>query len=150
MAEIKVFFVHLRRPKNSKDQRADPFYEFGSFGCTTCHSTNLLHPRNAANLDGARLAFVQGGRSGSSLVFLTPPVTVKVWKNNCEVRWVPPMMPFKYAAAPILVRNNGRSHFKLVNKLRKIQDGGRRRWKSVLPVRFAPWQSRCRRNWLWK
>ena len=52
MAKPDIFFVHLRRPKNSGDQRADPFYEFGSFGCTGCHSWNLLHPRNAHEAGG--------------------------------------------------------------------------------------------------
>ncbi len=74
MAEVNVYFVHLRRPRNLNDQRADPFYEYGSFGCTGCHSKNLLHPRHAEKLNGARLAFVQGGNLGSRLVFLTPPI----------------------------------------------------------------------------
>jgi hypothetical protein len=77
MAAPKVFFVHLRRP-GSDDPRTDPLYEFGSFGCTKCHCSNLFHPRHAEDLKGSRLAFVQGGDDGSRLVFLTPPITVRV------------------------------------------------------------------------
>lgn len=113
MAAPKVFFVHLRRPRPD-DPRTDPLYEFGSFGCTKCHSSNLFHPRNAENLEGARLAFVQGGGDGSRLVFLTPPITINVWADNCEACWAPPEMPFKYSEAPVLVANDGRSDFPLV------------------------------------
>jgi hypothetical protein len=113
MAAPKVFFVHLRRPRSS-DPRTDPLYEFGSFGCTKCHCSNLFHPRHADELEGSRLAFVQGGDHGSRLVFLTPPITVKVWPGNCEARWTPPEMPFKYSEAPVLVANDGSSNFPLV------------------------------------
>lgn len=118
MAE-KVFLVHLRRPNlsNPKERRDDPFYEFGSFGCTKCHYRNLFHPKNASKLEGARLAFVQGGKLGSRLVFLTPPISVTLWKENCEARWMPRKMPFKYAHAPLLVRNGDKhSDFPLVRK----------------------------------
>jgi len=120
MAKLKVFFVHLRRPnsanKDPTERRSDPFYEFGSFGCTKCHSKNLLHPKHAKELEGARLAFVQGGNLGSRLVFLTPPIKVKKWKYNCEARWAPAEMPFKYKEAPMLVSNDGRSDFSLVKQ----------------------------------
>ena len=127
MAEPKVYLVHLRRPasssKNPDEKRDDPFYEFGSFGCTTCHSKNLLHPNHATELEGARLAFVQGGNRGSRLVYLTPPITVKKWTNNCEVRWTPADMPFKYKEAPILVSNDGQSDFPSVKKFALPSDG---------------------------
>lgn len=125
MAEPKVFFVHLRRPdkKNPKEQRDDPFYEFGSFGCTGCHSRNLLHPRRAAELQGARLAFVQGGRFGSRLVFLTPPITVTVWRDRCEARWTPREVPFKYTEAPILAYNEGWTDFRLVEQFARAATG---------------------------
>lgn len=114
MAAPKIFFVHLRRPRRD-DPRTDPLYEFGSFGCTKCHRSNLFHPRHAEDLKGSRLAFVQGGDDGSRLVFLTPPITsVKVWADNCEACWTPPEMPFKYSEAPVLVANDGRSDFPLV------------------------------------
>jgi hypothetical protein len=41
----QVFVVMLRRPRKN-DRRSDPFWEFGSFGCTGCHGKNLLHPKN--------------------------------------------------------------------------------------------------------
>jgi hypothetical protein len=113
MAAPKVFFVHLRRPGRD-DPRTDPLYEFGSFGCTRCHCSNLFHPRHAGDLKGARLAFVQGGDDGSRLVFLTQPITVNVWAENCEACWTPAQMPFKYSEAPVLVANDGRSDFPLV------------------------------------
>ena len=107
--------MHLRRP-GPDDPRTDPLYEFGSFGCTRCHCTNLFHPRHAEDLDGARLAFVQGGDCGSRLVFLTPPIKVRKWKGCCEAMWTPARMPFKYAEAPILVRNDGTSDFPSVER----------------------------------
>ena len=118
MAQPKVFFVHLRRPsKNPNEQRDDPFYEFGSFGCTRCHCTNLFHPRHAGELEGARLAFIQGGHLGSRLVFLTSAVRIRVWKDTaCEARWTPPEMPFKYTTAPIIAYNSGHSDFPLIEQ----------------------------------
>ena len=128
MPKPKVYLVHLRRPdsasKNPDETRADPFYEFGSFGCTTCHYRNLLHPCHADELLGARLAFVQGGNLGSRLVFLTPPIAVvKKWKRNCEVRWTSAEMPFKYKEAPILVSNDGQSDFPSVKRFALQADG---------------------------
>jgi len=117
----KVFLVHLRRPvsasQNPNERRDDPFYEFGSFGCTGCHSRNLLHPRHIEELEGSRLGFVQGGKSGSKLVYLTPPIYITDWGNRCEARWTPAEMPFKYKHAPVLVSNDGRSDFSLIEKL---------------------------------
>lgn len=118
MAAPNIFFIHLRRP-GSNDPRIDPFYEFGSFGRTKCHWKNIFHPRHAAELDGARLAFVQGGPDGSRLVFLTPPVNVVVGSSNCEARWAPTEMPFKYSEAPILISNEGRTDFPLIKRLAK-------------------------------
>jgi hypothetical protein len=115
MAAPKVYLVHLRRPGRD-DPRTDPLYEFGSFGCTKCHSSNLFHPRHAEDLKGSRLAFVQGGDDGSRLVFLTPPISVKVWADNCEACWTPEEMPFKYSEAPVLVANDGTSDFPLVEQ----------------------------------
>ncbi len=120
MAEPKVFFVYLRRPMSPRqspnERRDDPFYEFGSFGCTGCHRKSLFHPDHASELKGAMLAFVQGGRRGARLVFLTPPITVTVRGDRCEARWTPAEMPFKYAEAPILVYNGGVSDFPLVDE----------------------------------
>lgn len=121
MAPLRVFFVYLRRP-GTNDTRADPFYEFGSFGCTECHCTNLFHSRHAEELQGARLAFVQGGDRGARLVLLTPPITVKVWQRNCEARWTPAEMPFKYTEAPILASNHGSSDFPLIEEFVRETD----------------------------
>lgn len=121
MAARKIFFVHLRRPAPN-DPRTDPLYEFGSFGCTKCHCTNLFHPRHAEDLEGSRLAFVQGGHDGTRLVFLTPPISVKVWADNCEACWTPREMPFKYNEAPVLVANDGTSDFPLVEQFARATD----------------------------
>lgn len=84
----KVFVVMLRRPRVG-DSRSDPYYEFGSFGLTGCHSKNLLHPERAQErLNNSRLAFVQGGDKGLRLICLTPPVTVvRHPGNKIEVLW---------------------------------------------------------------
>jgi hypothetical protein len=134
MAIQEVFFVHLRRPrspgKDPDEQRDDPFYEFGSFGCTGCHFDNLLNPQHVDEIKGARLAFIQGGPLGSRLVFLTPPIkSVTKWADCCEARWTPAEMPFKYAGAPVLARNHRHSDFPLVASLarrtrRKTIEGG--------------------------
>ena len=120
MVEPKVFFVHLRRPRSARvdpnEQRDDPFYEFGSFGCTGCHSKNLFHSRHADELEGARLAFVQGGRMGFRLVFSRHPSRFGKWDNRCEAKWTPRKMPFKYTEAPILAWNDGPGDFPLVEK----------------------------------
>jgi hypothetical protein len=109
MAEPKVFIVVSRRP-GKDDPRNDPFYEFGSFGCTRCHSTNLMRIANADNLSDGRLAFVQGGPDGFRLVLLTPPIEVQAIGNSCVARWRR-VMPFKYSDAPVVVCNGGRGHF---------------------------------------
>lgn len=123
MAGPKVFLVHLRRPRRDpKETRKDPFYEFGSFGCTRCHWHNLLNPRHADELDGARLAFVQGGPDGSRLLLLTPPVKVRQWRDRCEALWTPVDMPFKYGTAPILAKNDGDGDFDLIEKWARDTD----------------------------
>ena len=65
-SEAGVIIVMLRRPRKN-DPRKDPFFEYGSFGLTGCHRTNLLANKAAA---GCRLAFAQGGPSGFRLVML--------------------------------------------------------------------------------
>ena len=118
MAQPHVYLIHLRRPRtdNPNEQRDDPYYEFGSFGCTGCHSSNLLNLRHAPALAGVRLAFMQGGSLGFRLVLLTPPITVKVWGDRCEARWTPASMPFKYRTAPVLAYNHGASDFPLLER----------------------------------
>lgn len=100
-----VIIVHLRRPR-SGDERTDPLYEFGSFGLTGCHRTNLLADHAAA---GCRLAFAQGGDLGFRLVMLTPPVDVRQLAHVREAFWSPAEMPIRYDTAPVLIDNDGSS-----------------------------------------
>jgi len=126
MAIPPVYIVHLRRPKSKNadpfEMRSDPFWEFGSFGCTSCHAKNLLHPKNIHKRVGARLAFAQGGPDGCRLVFLTPPITVHPHnakgeqKEWWEAKWRPEKMPFRYQSAPKLAWNKGRSDFILLER----------------------------------
>lgn len=113
MSATRVIVVHLRQPKRGdpSESRADPFYEFGSFGCTKCHSRNLMHPRRADELKGARFAFAQGGPLGFRLVHLTPPARVVKHRDRCELVWTPAHPPFRYDAAPVLVNAAGESDF---------------------------------------
>lgn len=103
----RLFIVMLRRPRKN-DPRTDPFWEFGSFGCTGCHKNNLLHPKNCQIRNGDRLAFVQGGHLGSRLMLVTPPV-VRVDhaggrpKGRVELRWDSIHKPFRYDRAPALL-----------------------------------------------
>lgn len=114
----KVVIVHLRRPRNEPNEtRSDPFYEFGSFGCTGCHSNNLMHPDRINELEGVRLAFAQGGSGGFRLVLLTSPVRIEQHKNRCELRWDPLNQPFRYDRAPLLVDNTGRSDFPMFKRI---------------------------------
>ena len=89
MSDSKVVFVLLRRPnqKDEKETRPEPFYEFGSFGCTGCHKKNLMNPKKIEQLDGVRLAFAQGGPEGFKLIQLTPPVKSEKHRNCCELKW---------------------------------------------------------------
>src|SRR5436309_13484083 len=102
----RMFMVMLRRPRKN-DPRTDPFWEFGSFGCTGCHRRNLLHPRNCQIATGDRLAFVQGGNLGWRLLLITPPVNrvdhSGPRSTRCiELRWPSDRLPFRYDRAPSL------------------------------------------------
>jgi len=119
MANKKVVIVHLRRP-GKDDPRSDPFWEFGSFGVTGCHDRNLLHPKSAHKLIGVRLAFAQGGKLGTRLVFLSPGVK-RI--NGSEALWSPCKMPFRYAAAPLLINKRGETDFPCLK--RSLQHGKR-------------------------
>lgn len=130
----KVVIVHLRRPRlnNPKDSRKDPFWEFGSFGLTGCHSRNLMHPKRARELNGIRLAFVQGGKDEMRLVYLSPPITSTVHKNVAEARWTP-SMPFAFGSAPLVVNRSGETMFpKLKRTFAKVaRDTWPRRFSSM-------------------
>lgn len=118
MTDSKVIIVHLRQPfrSNPDEMRSDPFWEFGSFGITTCHSKNLMKPGKSSRLKNARLAFAQGGKNEMKLVFLTPPIRKVVeYEDRSEVLWEP-SQPFKFAKAPVLIDNRGKSDFPLLSK----------------------------------
>lgn len=115
---MSIYFVFLRRPQNLSDPRDDPFWEFGSFGSTGCHSTNLLNPSRPMVQERDRLAFVQGGASGLKVVGLAPPVTDvcsfevgRTGKARVELKWDAEYRPVPYEQAPILANNDGYSDF---------------------------------------
>jgi len=101
-----MFIVMLRRPRKN-DARTDPFWEFGSFGCTGCHAKNLLHPKDCQIRNGDRLAFIQGGQFGARLLIVTPPVKRIDHargdpEGRVELRWDSGQKPFRYDRAPSL------------------------------------------------
>ena len=109
MDDPKVVVVMLRRPRRDdpKEMRTDPLWEFGSFGCTRCHSRNLMNPRRIHELSGSRLAFAQGGEDEIRLVHVTPPVATVHHGLFAEAKWQPAEMPLEYKSAPVLVDNQG-------------------------------------------
>ena len=104
-----VVVVMLRRPKHHDptEMRTDPFWEFGSFGCTRCQYRNLMNPCKLHELTGSRLAFAQGGDAEVRLVHVTPPVRTLHHVLFGEAKWHPPEMPLSYKSAPVLVDNHG-------------------------------------------
>lgn len=136
----EVILVHLRRPdpRDPRESRADPFYEFGSFGITGCHGSNLMRPERAGNIEGRRLAFAQGGRLGHKLVLVTPPVTTVAHSECLEARWEPALPPLRYEAAPLLVDESGETSFPpLLSFLAGVD---RPTWTARFSSRF---RSRC-------
>lgn len=111
---MSLYFVFLRRPGDPRDRRDDPFWEYGSFGCTGCHGKNLLHPRWTRLRDGDRIAFLQGGRGEIRVVGMTPAILVRGSTARIEVRWNARYRPLPYSDAPLLVNNQGRSAFREV------------------------------------
>ena len=115
--------------------RDDPFWEFGSFGITGCHSSNLLHPKTACGLKGIRLAFAQGGKLGTRLVFLSPPVRKAVtYRDRSEAIWSSSKMPFRYERAPLLIDNEGGTKFPLLKRL--LRNGKRSTWVGKFASKF--------------
>jgi len=116
MTEPKVIIVVLRRPNlaDPEEMRTDPLWEFGSFGCTRCHTRNLMNPRKIDSLNGARLAFAQGGPCGFKLVLLTDPIETISHGDFAEAKWSPANRPLKYNQAPLLIKNGGESDFPLL------------------------------------
>jgi len=129
----EVIIVHLRRPRiaDPKESRSDPFWEFGSFGITGCHSKNLMNPKNSRRLEGVRLAFAQGGNQGTRLIHLTTPVRTDKHRSCIEAKWSSTKMPFRYHSAPILASNTAMSDFpKLAASLAPVK-------RSTLEGKFA-------------
>jgi hypothetical protein len=135
MTDPKVIIVVLRQPRKDPDEkRSDPFWEFGSFGRTRCHSSNLMNPKKIHLLTGVRLAFAQGGKEGFKLVHLTPPIHVISHGDFAEAAWSPIEMPFKYKHAPLLVDNDGNSDFPLL--LHSIERTNSPSWRAKFAARF--------------
>ena len=108
---MSLYLVFLRRPKNNTDRRNDPFWEFGSFGRTGCHGTNLLNPQRTPITKGDRLGFIQGGKGELRIVGLTPPVEVSGVCGKIEVKWDCGYRPIPFEQAPILIDNNSNTDF---------------------------------------
>jgi len=136
MEETKVIIVVLRQPEKYRvdEMRSDPFWEFGSFGCTGCHGHNLLNPNKVHEREGARLAFAQGGHLGFRLVYLTPPIGFVKHKTLCEAKWAPPEMPLGYTTAPLLINNDGKTAFPLLRDY--IEGVNRTTWVSKFASKF--------------
>ncbi len=112
--ESQVIIVMLRQPNRSRrgEMRSDPFYEFGSFGCTRCHARTLLRLANMERVRGHRLAFAQGGPDEIRLVYLTPPITKFIPAGDgCIATWRPAEMPFVFTRAPVLASNQDACDF---------------------------------------
>lgn len=141
MGDPKVVIVVLRRPRmnNPNEMRSDPFWEYGSFGCTGCHRKNILNPQKVSGLNGVKLAFAQGGNKGFRLVYLTPPIEVINHGTFHEVRWPFISMPYRYDRAPVFVDNHGNSDFPLLKDF--INYTNRTTWEGKFSSRF---RSRCK------
>lgn len=113
---MNTFFVYLRQPGGLHDRRDDPFWEFGSFGSTGCHSTNLMHLTGCPIKRGDRLAFLQGGAGEIRVVGLTPPVidVRTCGEKRREVIWPDTYRPMRFGEAPALVTNSGETAFPAV------------------------------------
>lgn len=129
----RVVIVHLRQPRRNdpNEMRSDPFYEFGSFGCTGCHRKNLMNPKKLHELDGARLAFVQGGRGQFRLVMLTPPARAVKHDEVCELEWEPTAPPFRFDHAPLIIDQDGNTDFPALKHLIRVVD------RTTWPARFS-------------
>lgn len=131
----RVILVHLRRPRlnDPNDTRRDPFWEFGSFGLTGCHERNIMHPKRICEVEGCRFAFAQGGKAGTRLVYLSPPVKLVAHQNVVEARWQP-SLPFRYEDAPLLINMEGETNFpKLKEAIRNTKGSA---WTSKFSSRY--------------
>lgn len=108
---MNIYTVYLRQPAGLHDRRCDPFWEFGSFGSTGCHSSNLLHPRRSPLTAGDRLVFLQGSRGEVRAIAMTPPIRVGGKSARLEALWDPAYRPLPYALAALFIDNAGRTDF---------------------------------------
>jgi hypothetical protein len=122
---MSVYFVYLRQPGGLDDRRNDPFWEFGSFGRTGCHSKNLLHPKNCRITDGDRLAFLQGGKREIRVVGLTPTIRVTGTPARIELKWDETYRPVPFASAPLFINNDGDTAFPAVYMALRLADTNR-------------------------
>jgi hypothetical protein len=136
MTEHNVIIVVLRQPdqSNKYEMRPDPFWEFGSFGCTRCHKSNLMNPRKSESLIGARLAFAQGGPDGFRLVHLTPPIKIISHGDFVEAKWSPENRAIRYNQAPVLIKNDGQSDFPKLRDM--IANAKCRSWEAKFASKF--------------
>jgi hypothetical protein len=136
----QVFIVFLRQLRKG-DARNDPFWEFGSFGCTGCHTHNLLNPSTCRIRKGDRLAFVQGGALGCRLLLVTPPVRRVLHHDpggGClEIRWRPSAKPFRYGEqAPLIAGNVPHGSAEFPKLIQAIAVAARTTWAAKLASRF--------------
>lgn len=136
---MNIYTVYLRQPAGLHDRRCDPFWEFGSFGSTGCHSSNLLHPRRSPLTAGDRLVFLQGSRGEVRAIAMTPPIHVGGQSSRLEALWDLKYRPLPYAQAALFIDNAGRTDFP---SLLPMLDGVRRNTPcSAVGSKF---RSRCR------
>lgn len=123
---MSVFVVYLRRP-SSDDKRSDPFWEFGSFGRTGCHSHNLLSRNCRIEPGVSSVLFLQGGEGCIRAVALAEvsditPFTIaakdgKPQQQGRELKWKKIRGPYVFEEAPFLIGNHdGRSDFPAFSK----------------------------------
>ncbi|MBS1991111.1 MAG: hypothetical protein JSS83_11365 [Cyanobacteria bacterium SZAS LIN-3] len=133
---------HMERPT---EMRSDPFWEFGSFGLTGCHKTNLMHPKKVHELAGARIAFVQGGKAGFKLVCATPPVTPTAYADRSQISWDATTMPLRYEVAPVIISPEGYSDVpQIVEIFENVRrNGWMGRFASKFRTRRIPLPDKC-------
>ncbi|MFZ3210840.1 MAG: hypothetical protein WA188_04940 [Terriglobales bacterium] len=93
-----------------------------------------MNPKKSSELIGVRFAFAQGGKLGMKLVYLSPPIRIAPHGTLCEATWRPARMPFKYSAAPLLIGQDGQTHFPLFKRFVKGTDRGG--WLGKFSSRF--------------
>ena len=131
-----LILVLLRQPmSNPEEMRSEPFWEFGSFGLTGCHSRNLMNPKKSSELHGKQLGFVQGGDKGMKLVLVTPPIKVQNHGSLVEALW-DAEMPLTYDSAPTLIDNQDNTDFPEIRKRIHIDDTNRTTFIGKFTSRF--------------